>query len=118
MFDRRLQELASHPTLDDDILSLAKICSTETIVDFARKLLSYHRPATAAPSMPAKVATCESCGAEVDAKAAAYCRFHGSKFGKRIMCRPCQARLTAARRILPQPRRGAPASGRTRSRSR
>ena len=120
MFDRRLREFMNHSTLTDDVLAVAKICSTQTIMDFARKLVSFHRPASPVPPPPAEAVACNRCGVTVDAKVAAFCRFHSRKFGQRILCEPCQACVPAARRILPQARRGVaktPANG-ARSRAR
>jgi hypothetical protein len=111
MFDRHLHEFMSHSSLTDDVLSVAKICSTGTIMDFARKLVTFHRPASPVPPPLPAVVACDRCGVEVGAKVAAYCRFHSRKFGRRILCGPCQVCVPAARRILPHARRGVKTPG-------
>jgi hypothetical protein len=45
MFNRRLGECMSNATVADDVLSLTKICSAEIVMEFARKLVTFHRPA-------------------------------------------------------------------------
>jgi hypothetical protein len=44
-FDLQLRDFINLATSTDDILSVAKVCSGSTIMDFACRLLSYHRPA-------------------------------------------------------------------------
>ena len=46
MLDRQLRDFINHASRPDDILSVAKVCSGSTIMDFACRLVSYHRPAT------------------------------------------------------------------------
>ena len=43
MFDRKLEEHITGKTLGD-VFTLAKVCSSETLMDFARKLTGFHRP--------------------------------------------------------------------------
>ena len=45
MFDRQLRDFINHAGSADDILSVAKVCSGSTIMDFASRLVSFHRPA-------------------------------------------------------------------------
>jgi hypothetical protein len=49
----------------------------------------------APPANPPKVTVvaakhCDECGAEVDSKVVAFCRFNSKKFAKRVLCRKCQ----------------------------
>jgi hypothetical protein len=72
VFDCQLREFIRHATTTDDILSVAKVCSGGTIMDFACRLVGYHRPARhdfverfgiALPDDPAVVAAeCEATG--------------------------------------------------------
>ena len=49
------------------------------------------KPAPAGKSAkPAKPQRCAACGAEVDAKVAAFCRFNKPRFGGKLLCRDCQ----------------------------
>ena len=43
MFDRGLEEHINDSSFSE-VLSLAKVCSSETVMEFARKLVSFHRP--------------------------------------------------------------------------
>lgn len=47
--------------------------------------------ATAKQPKPAKPRHCDVCGAEVDAKVVAFCRFNKGRFGGKVVCRECQA---------------------------
>lgn len=114
--DSRLAEYAGRSTPLGDILSVTKICSTQTIMGFARALVGYHRPAACdyaarfgidLPAPPVKTAAhadrqrCQECGAAVGAKLAAFCRANTRRFGKRVLCRDCQAAVpTPSRRPI------------------
>ena len=111
MFNRRMDEFTNQGSVVD-VLSVAKICSSETIVDFAQRLVSYHRPVAfdyaarfginlSRPAQP----TCEQCQVAVEPKVATYCLAHANRFGDRILCRECQARIPAGVRALPPARR-------------
>jgi hypothetical protein len=108
--DARLADFTSNSAPFGDILSVAKVCSTQTIMEFARALVGFHRPA--APDYAARFGIdlpapriktpshadrqrCQACGAPVGAKLAAVCRANSRRFGKRVLCRECQAAVTA-----------------------
>jgi hypothetical protein len=117
MFERRLGEFMDNTSLVNDMLSLAKISSTQTIMEFARKLVSFHRPASCdyaakfGISQAGKTARlvmkgvdqqrCQECGVTVEAKVAAFCRTNSQRFGKRILCRVCQVEAPAPARKSP-----------------
>jgi hypothetical protein len=109
--DSRLAEFTGGSNPVCDILSVTKVCSTRTIIDFARALVGLHRPAACdyaarfgidlpAPPVkrPADRQRCQECGAPVGAKLAAHCRANSRRFGKRILCRDCQAAVPASPR--------------------
>jgi len=132
LFNRRLSEFTNTSTLFDDVLSVAKICSTQTIMEFARKLVSYHRPASAdlaarfRPPIPAAAPAsqrgkaplhprCHECGAKVEPGDADFCRANSQRFGKRILCADCQATAPA---LHPRPSGHRPAAKNGGSRAR
>jgi hypothetical protein len=45
MFDLQLRDFINLATVTDDLHSVPKVCSGSTIMDFASRLLSFHRPA-------------------------------------------------------------------------
>jgi len=111
--DSRLAEFTGGSAPLGDILSVAKICSTQMIAEFARGLVGFHRPAASdyaarfgidLPAPPVKSPAhadrqrCQECGATVGAKLAAFCRTNSRRFGKRILCRDCQAAVPAPSR--------------------
>jgi len=104
--DRRLAEFTGASKPPGDILSVTKICSTRTIMEFAHSLVGFHHPAAcdyaarfgidlAAPPVKSPAHAdrqrCQECGASVGAKLAAFCRANSRRFGKRVLCRDCQA---------------------------
>jgi hypothetical protein len=110
---RRLAEFTGDSAPFCDILSVTKICSTQTIVDFAGALVGLHRPAAcdyaarfgidlAAPSVKSPAHAdrqrCQECGGPVGAKLAAYCRANSRRLGQRILCRDCQAAIASPSR--------------------
>jgi hypothetical protein len=128
MFERRLGEFMSNATMMEDVLSLTKICSTQTIMEFARKLVSFHRPASCdyaakfgipQPSKTARIVMkgvdqqrCQECGVPIEAKVAAFCRVNSERFGKRMLCRVCQAEAPILpRRATPSQRHTAKNGG-------
>jgi len=113
--DQRLAGFTADSAPLADILSVAKVCSTQTIMEFARALVGYHRPAAcdyaarfgidlAAPPVktPAHAdrQRCQECSAPVGAKLAAFCRANSRRFGQRILCRDCQAAVRPPRRPI------------------
>jgi hypothetical protein len=109
--DSRIAEFTGGSNPVSDILSVTKICSTRTIIDFASALVGFHRPAACdyaarfgidlpAPPVkrPADRQRCQECGAPVGAKLAAHSRANSRRFGNRILCRDCQAAVPAAPR--------------------
>lgn len=143
MFDKRMNdwvEKSAEFTLRG-VIQLSKIVSQKTLMEFAQLLVSHHRPISinyeakfGISSQPtgtkAKVyqqaavaaGVCARCGAAVDAKVVAFCRFNSRKFGMKTLCRPCQvnpetlphaAPLVAAE--PPPPTGGVPATGASQS---
>lgn len=112
--DRRIDQESVVTTL----ASAGKIIGTETLETFAKGVVGLHRPGkinyrtkfgitetlTAAPPKPAPVeippassssemiaGICDKCGAGVEAKVVAYCRFNRAKLGgHKVLCRECQ----------------------------
>jgi hypothetical protein len=126
MFERRITEGTPNMPLLSDVLSVARVSSTQTIMGFARQLASFHRPAlsdypakfgiplstvagsseAAAPAMSA--GHCDNCGVEVDAKVMAWCAYRSRIYSRRILCRACQPQ-PASRRRAADTARGRPA---------
>jgi hypothetical protein len=111
--DARLAEFTADSSPFSDILSVAKVCSTQTIMEFARALVGFHRPGASdyaarfgvdLPAPRTKTPAhadrqrCQECSGPVGAKLAAYCRANSRRFGKRILCRDCQAAVAAPAR--------------------
>ncbi len=141
MFDKRMNDWVQKSTEFTlrGVIQLCKVVSQKTLMEFARRLVSHHRPisinyeakfgissqptATKAKVYQQAAGVCANCGAPVDAKVAAFCRFNSRKFGKRTLCRPCQvnpektlphaAPLVAAE--PPLATEGVPASGASQS---
>lgn len=112
--DRRIDQESVVATL----ASAGKMIGTETLETFAKGVASLHRPGkinyrakfgipeqlTDAPSNPAPVeptpaasfsegfaGKCDKCGAGVESKVVAYCRFNRAKLGgHKVLCRDCQ----------------------------
>jgi len=95
-------------------LSMLKLVGSGTLEAFGRQLVAMHQPhpmdwaarfglvslpASPAPSSPAPVVArpsgvrCASCGVEVTAAEAAFCRFNKTRFEGQIYCIPCQQRV-------------------------
>lgn len=108
LFDRGLDE---HNQKLSDVFILAKVCASETIQEFARKLVSFHHPAsfdyaakfgiteaqqysprtaseTKAKTMSATI--CDFCHSPVEEKVINYCRAHEQRFAGKVLCRKCQ----------------------------
>lgn len=99
------------------VASMGKMVSTDTLREFAQTLAALHRPIAidyrakfgiadepAAPKTvdappqavapPAVAGLCDLCGAGVEAKVAAYCRFNRAKLGgNKVLCRDCQKKV-------------------------
>ncbi len=114
MFDRGLEEFINQSSLRDAI-SLAKLCSTETVASFAEKLVGLHKSIdfdyaakfgitdeqrfagspqarTVSVGKPRleKKSSCARCHTPVEDKVIAFCRSHEKRFGRMILCRTCQ----------------------------
>lgn len=115
MFARRMDDWASKASLSE-VLSMAKIVSSETLMAFGEKLAKTHQAArfdfaakfgVRPDPAPARVAeepapiglperreptaaVCAGCNAQVDAKVARFCRQNKARFAGRILCRDCQ----------------------------
>ena len=122
LFDRGLNE---HNNQFGDVFMLAKVCTPETIQEFAQRLVAFHRPASfdyvakfgitdaqrfsglvqsepdKVPSSPEKL-SCERCHGPVEEKVAAFCRAHQKRFGGKIMCRTCQTAFYEPK-LVPEP---------------
>ena len=134
MFDRGLEQFINSSSLGD-ALSLAKLCSTETLAAFAEKLVGFHKPIVfdyaakfgitdaqrfSAPAAERLESTwgasslekqsCERCHAPVENKVVAFCCAHQERFGGKILCRTCQMVPTETK---PVPEPSKPASGST-----
>jgi hypothetical protein len=98
--------------------SAAKLVGTDTLEEFAQKIIRLHRPGsfnyvgkfgidenavqvsqsntTIPPATKAHennnttTNTCDKCGIGVEEKVAYYCRMHKSKFNGKTLCRECQ----------------------------
>ncbi len=121
MFDKGLEQFINHSPLSE-ALSLTKLCSTDTIVEFGRKLASFHKPitfdyaakfgVTTRPERVVKSAStievqaprvrCESCEANVEPKVVAFCKSNEKRFAGKILCRTCQSTSTT-RIVAPVP---------------
>jgi hypothetical protein len=97
-------------------LEVAKVVSSETLMDFARRLAEQHRPlvpdyaarfglnelsepqerAGSAPKPAAKSRVCAGCGVPLDSKVVFFCQINSKRFEGKLFCRACQATATAA----------------------
>ena len=123
MFARRMDDWANQAPLSE-MLSIAKIVSSETVMEFARSLASVHKPASFdfaakfgissdisvramaesqgstqihSAIQPEKDSTeCSKCNNAVDAKVVNFCRNNKARFEGRILCRECQKSLAVS----------------------
>ena len=112
LFDHRLEE---HNNRFSDVFILAKVCAPETIHEFARQLVSFHKPimfnyaakfgmsetqrhapavVSTKPATKADQPTCDRCRALMETKVLNYCDAHEERFGGKILCRTCQTTIT------------------------
>lgn len=112
--EKRIDQLSAISVLT----TAGKLVGMDTLEEFAKGVASLHRPGkinyrakfgipetlTAAPPKPASVEVapvatsaegitgkCDKCGAGVEAKVVAYCRFNRAKLGgHKVLCRECQ----------------------------
>ena len=112
MFDKGLEQFINQSSLSD-ALSIAKLCSAETVTAFAEKLVGFHKPIAfdyaakygiteaqifSGPvrsepverSNSEEIPACERCHEAVENKVAAFCRAHEKRFGGKVLCRTCQ----------------------------
>ena len=94
---------------DPSISSIFKAISQETLTDFCRKIISYHKPSplndapfaakakTPASSKEVAGVNCAGCGGSVSPAEAFFCRLSKNKgrFGGKILCRKCQSSAPA-----------------------
>lgn len=96
-----------------------KLIGSDTLRDFAEKLVRLHRPgsfdyiakfrvvdqgpAAVRPEVSVQPALkedgskgCQKCGVEVDKKVVYYCNINKARFGGQILCRECQASFSGA----------------------
>ena len=108
--------------------SAAKIVGTDTLEEFAQKIIRLHRPGTfnyaakfgidenavqantsplptTKPQENDKATTkaCDQCGTGVEEKVAYYCRINKAKFNGKVLCRDCQQPTAQAPQPQPQP---------------
>ena len=97
MFDKGMGQRINDASLGE-MFSLAKICSQETVLVFAEKLVAHHRPIVfdfaakfgIAIKVPEEQPACEKCRVFVEPKVVSYCRAHEKRFEGVILCRTCQ----------------------------
>jgi hypothetical protein len=107
---RQIQEDADKANLTEIFSGLAKLISTETLVDFANRLVSYHKPAsidyyakfgvqrikeTAIPEKKQATSTekhyfCSKCKKPISEKAAIFCFTNKQRFHGKAYCFDCQ----------------------------
>ena len=114
MFDKGLEQFINHSPLIE-ALTMTKLCSAETELTFAEKLVGFHKPIafdytakfgisdaqrfsgstpvhldSTEKTSSSEKHTCERCHEAVESKVAAFCRSHEKRFGGKILCRTCQ----------------------------
>jgi hypothetical protein len=107
MFSSRLEKYRNGA---GNVFEIAKVVSSETIMEFARRLVEHHRPATfnfkkrfgisapastnppvAAELIPEKEQIfCAGCGVPLDSATVTLCRNNHKRLGDKILCRTCQ----------------------------
>lgn len=108
--------------IDKNSANIMKVCSRETIADFAQALVTYHHPITmdfaakfgvsltepeadqppvvsiatpeviAPPPAIVEAQLCDSCRVPIDTKVVNFCRFNRARFDSQLLCRECQAK--------------------------
>jgi hypothetical protein len=71
-------------------LKCQKYAPANTAASTAPAVLDDAPSSSVHPAIERRVHTCDACGAAVDSKVVAFCRFNSKRFGKRILCRACQ----------------------------
>ena len=114
-FERQLHALHAGAASAGDLHSVTKRCSPGTIMDFARRLARFHRPAPvdfaarfgilSATPFSAAPPPCEECASPLQPREAAAWQLTSRKPGQRILCRECQMSRRSGRRVLPPARR-------------
>lgn len=115
MFSKALDDWHDGDSMAD-YLSVTKVVSQQTILEFGAGLAALHRPvlfdfaakfgvqpttpqqASACSAEPKKEATqplCEGCQTPLDSKTVNFCRLNKSRFGGRLICRNCQSSTPA-----------------------
>lgn len=113
-----LEKEADNRSVVSVFASATKVVGTDTLEDFAQKIIRLHRPGsfnyaakfgidenaiqviqnntTSFPTTklkePSKSSSksCDQCGSEVEEKVAYFCRMNKAKFDGKILCRTCQ----------------------------
>lgn len=121
------------------VLAMTKIIGTDTLDEFAQKIIRLHRPGqfnyaakfgidekavqpvqAIAPQPPTKpqskekvvaARACEQCGVEVEEKVVYYCRINKAKFNGKVLCQTCQKAPT----LVPQQQPATESNGKTSS---
>lgn len=106
------------------VVAMAKVVGTDTLEEFAKKLMWLHRPgkfnyvakfgidenaiqviqdntsSTSSPKIQApSTRSCDQCGSSVEEKVIYYCRINKAKFNGKTLCQTCQKAPTP----VPQP---------------
>ena len=112
MFGSRMKKFRNEELT---LIEMAKMISAETLADFARKLVAFHKPISfdyagkfgispadkfAPPPLPAPVqhkdrVPCENCGASLDSKTINFCRLNKKRFDGKMLCQKCQGYVPA-----------------------
>ena len=113
MFEKRLLEQIDKLGPVAVFSTAAKVVSAETVTALARELIASHRPTAfdyparfgirehtqGTPEEPTPASTqknCQGCGAALEPKVVAFCRYNSRRFGKRLLCRDCQTKAIIA----------------------
>lgn len=117
MFERQFFKRLERQGFVETVAAATRLVSLQTIETLAQALVRAHQPTTvnfaakfgikvpdgsddsrfAPPSPPLekRVSTrppgCDGCGAELEQKVVAFCRFNSKRFGGRKLCRACQS---------------------------
>ncbi len=85
---------------DDNPLNLARVLSSETIIEIVRSLVQHHQPITFdyAAKFGIIPPLCENCRAELDKEVIQYCAENREKFSGKLLCRSCQNRYRSVPR--------------------
>ena len=124
MFERQFFKRLERQGFVETVAAATRLVSLATVETFAQSLVRAHQPSTidfaakfgikvpdggddarfAAPdpALGKRSSTqppgCDGCGAELEQKVVAFCRFNSKRFGGRKLCRACQSAPTSETR--------------------